>query len=839
MKRISAILAALLFLAIMSPLTAISASDGESYDAGLLALKSGDSQKAVTLLSKAIEARPRDFRYYNDRGVAYRMMGDLEKAAADYSKAIELKPDYTNALNNRGTVHLQQGLFDNAIQDFLEALKHGGLESKIYTNLGAAYAGKGDYRAAIKHFDAAISLRPMDYRSFILMGETLEKMGDKDRALKMYQLGVGFVPDSALANRLEKKVAALEKSLLIAQQTGGKAAGTKPPATAHPEPEKVASGQTAKPDAGPTRRIILAKPIPPSTPAAPKYSAPAPEAGVETPEGLEQRARARVMEKMAPISAEILRQGLEFLGKNDSTKALVRFEDTLQLEKRKKNDLGVAWSSFEIGRVYSRLGDQVKAASYLDAAQKIFRKLKASDETVLTLFELAGSKAKAGQKDQAAGLYSAAAHLAGSAGHHGLSRLIEEIAAGKPYQAPKPAFASARQPGAEQQTASGRVAQPERMAAPRPDLQKTAPLSQIPPAQVNQGVVVRNNEPKGKEPAKPAGVTGQPGQTAQIGRAPIAGPQPQASLKQVPALPAPPQKSTVSAQVSRMADKKAELERLAALSKAKPNQGKPVLAEKKVEAAERLSRVGTPARPSLEATRRRPGLKEPSLETQIKEDLATLKRLRGSNDQVNMVDVLERLAEHYIRRKEYRKASYSLTASLAFQDKLGLSRNRQKALHQSGILKEKLGDPAGALEDITRAMALSDVRTTAKAMKDLETRSKKLAATMGVDAATILASFQSLWRARAAGDEQTETEALYQIGKMYDRAEKPAEALNFYERSSASMLVDKARMHGKMGNARLAQDAYDRALETFRKLDYSRYVSLLKKIRSPRVFSRQ
>jgi len=36
----------------------------------------------------------------------------------------------------------------------------------------------------------------------------------------------------------------------------------------------------------------------------------------------------------------------------------------------------------------------------------------------------------------------------------------------------------------------------------------------------------------------------------------------------------------------------------------------------------------------------------------------------------------------------------------------------------------------------------------------------------------------------------------------------------------------------------LAQDAYDKALETFRKLDYSRYVSLIKKIRSPRVFSK-
>ncbi|MBI4964789.1 MAG: tetratricopeptide repeat protein [Desulfomonile tiedjei] len=809
MKRVSKILVALLFLALMFPLAASPAPVNENYSAGVLALKSGDSQKAVTLLSKAIEARPGEFRFYNDRGVAYRMMGDLEKAVADYSKAIELKPDYTNALNNRGVVNLQRGLYDKAVQDFSEALKYGGLESKIYTNLGAAYAAKGDHRTAIKNFDAAISLRPMDYRAFIFMAETLEKIGDKERAVKMYQLGVGLVPDAALSSRLEKKIASLEKTLLVGRQRAETSANVQAGRADQAVPEKSRSDQTAKPDAGQTRKIILAKPIPPTAPEVPKPSAPdSVEPGIETPENLEQRARTRIMGKVAPASAEILRQGMEFLEKNDSTKALIRFEDTLQLEKRKKNELGVAWSSFEIGRVYSRLGDHLKAASYLDVALKIFRKAKAQDEVILALLELAGSKAKAGHKDQAAALYSAAANLAVSVGHHGLSKPIANLAAGKPYEQPKPAVALTKQTKADQRTASvgdqtGRA---------------TAPVTGQPRPAVNNGQHLR---------------TGQPGSVV------AGGPLPETVRKPAPP-PTSQERITVSQQVSRMVERKAEPERPAAASKPKPTQAKPAQVETNVAAPGGVeSAQAHAASPGLQASARRSPIQETSAENRIREDLATLKKLRASNDEAHMVNVLERLANHYIRRKEYKKASYCLNASLALQHKLGLDKGRQKAFYQSGLLKEKLGDQAGAIEDLTRASVLSDGKTGPKAIKDLDARVSDLAARLKIDAPAILAGFKMLWKARAVGDDQTETEALYAIGKLYDKADKPAEALNYYERSSASMLVDKARMHQKMGSRQLAQDAYDRALEIFRKLDYSRYIGLVKKIRTPRFFSKQ
>jgi len=806
MKRAFRILVVLLFLVPMFAVTAAAAPGGDSYSVALEALKSGDGHKAIILLSKAIDAHPRDFRYYNDRGVAYRMMGDLEKAVADYSRAIELKPDYTNALNNRGVVHLQQRLYDRAIQDFSEALKYGGLESKVYTNLGAAYAAKGDHRNAIKYFDAAISLRPMDYRAFIFMGETLEKIGDKERALKMYRLGLGLIPDTSLSDRVEKRVAAIEKALIAGRQNADKGAGAIPRPADQPIPQKAESARPAKPEIAQPRKIILARPIPHAAPEVTKPAVSPAETGVETLEGLESLARARVMQKIAPASAEILRQGHEFLEKNDSTKALVRFEDTLQLERRKRNEHGVAWSSFEIGKVYSTLGDQAKAAAYLDASLRIFRKLKASDEVVLTLLEAAVSKAKAGQKDQAAALYSAAANMAGSAGHPVLSKLIANLAAGKPYEPPKPAVASTRQPRSEERTASAADAV-GRASAQTLVPPKAVGAAQPPVPRSEQAIAAPVKDAQAKEPPKPIDTRGQQVVTAQPGLAKTQGPQPEIARK---------------------------------LGKASQPQARPTQAAKRVAAPTGVAdSLAQKVASSVEASAGGSRAKEASLSNRIREDLAALKKLRASNNESAMADLLERLAGNFIRRKDYRKASYCLTTSLALQDKLGSDKGRQKMFYQSGLLKDKLGDPAGAIEDLTRAIAVSGGKASAGAVRDMDAKARNIARRLNIDAAALLAGFQMLWKARMAGDDHTETEALYAIGKLYDRSEKPAEALNYYERSSASMFIDKARMHQKMGNARLAQDAYDKALEVFRKLDYSRYVSLVKKIRSPRVFSKQ
>jgi uncharacterized protein HemY len=106
-----------------------------------------------------------------------------------------------------------------------------------------------------------------------------------------------------------------------------------------------------------------------------------------------------------------------------------------------------------------------------------------------------------------------------------------------------------------------------------------------------------------------------------------------------------------------------------------------------------------------------------------------------------------------------------------------------------------------------------------------------------VDPAAAMGAYHALWRARSKGDDQAETLALYIIGRLYDKAEKHGQALSYYDQSSASILADKARVYEKIGQKRLAAESYKSALEAFKKLDYSRYLSLMKKAKTAETLS--
>ena len=215
----------------------------------------------MNLLSLAIKADPNNYRYYNDRGVAYKRTGDLEKALSDYTKALEIKPDYTHALNNRGMLYVQQGRHDKAIQDFEAALKLGELQGKVHTNLGIAHARQGDHKSAIKEFESAVSFQPLDYRSFLFMAESLEQLGDREKALKMYELALGLSVDRATTDAVEKRITALEKGLPPSKPVAAATVPNGRNITLNSPRERTVSDQLAEKQPSRTREILPARPI--------------------------------------------------------------------------------------------------------------------------------------------------------------------------------------------------------------------------------------------------------------------------------------------------------------------------------------------------------------------------------------------------------------------------------------------------------------------------------------------------------------------------------------------------------------------------------------------------
>ena len=790
----------------------------DTYTQGLEALTAGDTQRAIRLFSQAVSAKPDEFHIYNDRGVAYKMAGNLERALADYTKALELKPGYANALNNRGVIYLQKNLYDKAIEDFTEALKSTELKSKIQTNLGIAYARKGDHREAVRHLEAALSSRPLDDRAFLFMAESLEQLGERERAAKMYQLSVGLTKDSATADMIEKKIAQLEENVPRAGSPKSNNYERREPKTGASDAQRVSFHEKRSSE---SRHIFRAPP------AAGKSASQSNGGASDAIDSLDRLCRSKMLAEFSPASAQIYNQGLQFLEKADPRKALIRFEDALQLERRSRNAAAVAWNSLELGRTYLKLGDHVTAETKLQDALRIFRRVKASDAIILTLLEIAAVKKRAGQNDRASEIYSLAKEQAETRGDSRLAKAISDLASGKVRSIAKRTASSANDSLArsqrvttdreniishaqnrgqlrrtpEQVVAREEIRDPVKPAAP-PALKKSNPIVKASSQESN----VRTGSAKvGIASANPAETrTG-------------AGPHTQKTQE------ATPRKIMAAKHRARSGDKPLPIETKVG--------GEQVIGQPK----ERKT-IAIQQKPLGKASARR-GAKRGSWDRRVKENLAELKKYKDANDEVNMIVTLEELAELYSGHRKYDRALHSLVASIAYREKMGLNKGLEKLYERRGLIRERLGNSAGALADLTRALVMFDGHEGLSARRALESRIRKIAGDMRMNPAAAMGAYQALWRARSKGDDRAETLALYIIGRLYDRAEKNAQALSYYDQSSASILADKARVYEKIGQKDLAAQSYKSALEAFKKLDYSRYLSLLKKVKAGETLS--
>jgi tetratricopeptide (TPR) repeat protein len=170
----------------------------------------GENDRAVKLLTEAIRINPRNPKYYNNRGVAYKRLGLPAPALEDYTEALRLNPDSADAYNNRGVVYLAMGKPKKAVTDFNKALKIGGHKGRLYTNRGLAYLRAGDTDRAIEDLRRAIETGKGGSRPYYYLAQALEARGDKGTALRMYKVALKAFKGTAFTNTVKKGSASIE-----------------------------------------------------------------------------------------------------------------------------------------------------------------------------------------------------------------------------------------------------------------------------------------------------------------------------------------------------------------------------------------------------------------------------------------------------------------------------------------------------------------------------------------------------------------------------------------------------------------------------------------------------
>ena len=771
-----------------------------SHQQGIEALKRGNYDEAVRLISEAVKVSPDEARYYNDRGVAHKRAGRLDDALEDYSKALKLKPDYVYALNNRAVVYLEKGTYDRAIRDCTEALKHGEMLSKIYTNRGMAYAGMGDHAKAVADYQLAISHRPVDSRAFVFLAESLWKLGQKEQARQMFQVAQGLTKDSRNQADFKKHITRLEKLFSEGARSSDRSAPSTGPAAAAPKQPTVAAAPPVKKPADPPKEVAPA----PSAPTKKEELLDRKPSEVRdtealTPGQLNLRCLEKQVRKFSADTLETYRQARQYLEKADPYKALVRYEDSLQLAKKNRNPLGAAWINLEIGRVHLALGDHIKAMPYLGEAARAFVRQKATDETILAYIELASAKRAGGMARDAENFSANARNMALTSGYAKLAKVLDKLAAGTPVVSPRATRVASRHdgPASNQQTATAADRKQEATVQPVPIKRESGP----------------SDSSTGKEHGRADAV-----QTAKLSRLPAAG-----AHSHLESIGRGPAAWAVTGNRRSPAGIEAGLSRtpLASLPRvAEPE--KRTSAEREVFWVKRQAPQASPSPYPLP-----PG--ERVSEKSVREDLVLLEKLKMEKDEATMIPLLERLAEVYERQNKDEKALYALTASLGLREKLGRTDAVEGTLFKSGLLREKIGQKASALEDYARAAVLSRVHGKAEVAKAVNMKAKKLAKQTGLDRDAIVAVLEAIWEARLKGNDGLETQALHKIGTIYERAGQLREAESYYARSEASTLAQRATLLEKTGQSEQAQQFRAKAAQAFKKLDYSRYVYMLKK----------
>jgi Flp pilus assembly protein TadD len=113
--------------------------DQQNYEAGLDAIKAGETGFAIALLEQVSISAPEKEHVFTNLGLAYFKQEDYDKAERAFQQAIRLNPDDAIAYNHLGILKRLRGEFDSARLTYQKAIQIDNEYAGAYLNLGILY----------------------------------------------------------------------------------------------------------------------------------------------------------------------------------------------------------------------------------------------------------------------------------------------------------------------------------------------------------------------------------------------------------------------------------------------------------------------------------------------------------------------------------------------------------------------------------------------------------------------------------------------------------------------------------------------------------------------------
>jgi tetratricopeptide (TPR) repeat protein len=729
------------------------------------------------------------------------MRGDTQKAVAAFSDVIRERPDDHLSLNDRGVAYKRMGRIEDAIRDYTKALEIKPGFAEALNNRGVALTVKGDYDAAIKDFDEAIEARELKGKALVNRGYAHSKAGRGEKALADYRAALALPdPDPrafALMGDALAELGAKEQALkmyklalgvvtddeLLSRVKGEietlektlKPTETEAPASRSCEAKSVENAATGRgatvPAAAASQRVIVRA----ERGKTGKMVAPQPPAGPESgnlPERLWSRPRKAVeadLEGYGALNEASRKKILSGL----SPEATAAYKAALEYVE--KNELHKALVRCE------------------DAMQIARRNRNQAGEGWLSL-EIGRIHADLGEHPKAVAPYEKALAIftrIRSADETVLALVdlaLSARAAGLKDRAPALVLRAK-----DQAEAAGHgglaedIGELAGLSVGKTERRKAAAREERAAAEAEKRKAKEKGKEKEKATAEAKPIETLPTRTA-APETDKAVPTPAAAPATQPAAPheKPGSETTVPA----------------------------APAEKTAAPAPRAEERGEDGR-------------------RDRDPIEKLRRLKAAGDEKGMVPVLEEIAAKYRKEGDCKTALHSLNASLAFREKHSLREGMESALLDRGRAAECMGLFASALEDYGRALAMAraagDAGRVGATLRSITGGALKT----NVDALELARILDNLGAARLKGDEAGIANATAEAARLYRKAGMLTDAVNYYDRAQASLVIEKSDALEEMGEKEKAKEGRANAVETLKKLDHARYLALLEKIGAP------
>jgi tetratricopeptide (TPR) repeat protein len=136
---------------------------------GLINHQKGEQEKAIELITKAIQSNP-NAMYYGNLAMIYEALGNNEKSTKNYLKALEINPDYGGAhlaYYNLAIDSKNKGEINKSIEYYNKAIKTNPNFSEAYWNRSQILLSTGDFKQGWEDYEHRFKkLDPTDPREF-------------------------------------------------------------------------------------------------------------------------------------------------------------------------------------------------------------------------------------------------------------------------------------------------------------------------------------------------------------------------------------------------------------------------------------------------------------------------------------------------------------------------------------------------------------------------------------------------------------------------------------------------------------------------------------------------